>query len=359
MDLRTHHRLLAAAATLSVAFAPAAAEAATKTVTAGPPTKMKGAPEGADFNAFFPSKVTVAKGDSVSFEMRGFHTVTFSKSPPSLFTVNGKVTDQKDAAGNPFWFNGADRAVVNPDAGFPSGDGTVDGKGTENSGIPEGEKPKPYKLKFAKTGTYNYLCLVHPDMKGQVTVVKKGRKTPSKHHDAARVAKQVAKAIKTAKKLAAYEGPGGNNVKAGNDTKAVSMFRFFPGDTTVKAGETVRWTMTSGLNEIHTITFGPQDYLKTLGETFVAPDPASPQGGPPTLVVNPIVAYPSESPASGVPSYDGANHGNGFLNSGILDDDAKSPFAKQFEVKFTKAGTYGYLCIVHGPDMSGKVTVTQ
>ena len=357
--MRTHHRLLTAAAALAVAITPAA-EAATKNVSAGPPGKVAGLPEGADFNAFFPAKVKVAQGDSVSFALNGFHTVTFGKKLPGLFTVDGKVAGAKDAAGADFWFNGADRAVLNNAAAGPAGDGVVDGKAMENSGLPEGEgPPKPYKLRFKKTGTYNYVCLVHPDMKGQVTVVKKGRRTPSKQSDKARVAKQVARLLKTAKKLAAFDGPGGNNVRAGNDTKEVSLFRFFPEDVSVKVGETVKWTQTSGRNEIHTITFGPQDYLKTIGESFVAPDPASPPGGPPTLVVNPLVVYASEPPTAGVPSYDGTNHGNGFLNSGILDDDSASPFGKQFEVRFTKAGTWGYLCIVHGPDMSGKVTVTQ
>ena len=359
--MHTHHRLLVATASLVAAITPAAAHAATKTVSAGPPGKVSGMPDGADLNAFFPSKIKVAQGDKVSFSLNGFHTVTFGKKLPSLFKADGKVSGAKDAAGADFWFNGQDRPVLNNAAGGPSGDGVVDGKAIDNSGLPaDGDgPPPPYKTTFKKTGTYNYVCLVHPDMKGQVTVVKKGSKTPSKQSDKARVAKQIARLVKTAKKLAAYEGPGGSNVRAGNDTKEVSLFTFFPADVAVKVGESVRWTQTSGRNEIHTVTFGPMDYLKGLGETFVAPDPASPPDGPPTLVVNPLVAYPSESPVAGAPSYDGANHGNGFLNSGIMDDDSGSPFGKQFEVKFTKAGTYGYLCIVHGPDMSGKVTVTQ
>lgn len=349
---------LAIAAALTVILAPGVADAATKPVTVGTPAGVKGLPEGADFNAYFPSTIKVAKGDSVSFEFRGFHTVTFSKKPPSLFTVNGKVSGATDAAGNPFWFNGADRGVLNGAAAAPSGDGKITGKGSDSSGLPEGEKPKPFKVSFTKTGTFGYVCLVHPDMKGSVTVQKKSRrKVPSKQADAARVAKQVARFVKTAKKLAAFKGPGGTSVRAGNDTKDVSMFKFFPEDVTVPVGQSVRWQMTRGKNEIHTITFGPQDYLKPIGESFVAPDPASPPDGPPTLVVNPLASYPSDPPTSPV-SYDGANHGNGFLNSGILDDDSRSPFAKEFSATFTKPGTYGYLCLVHGPDMSGKVTVT-
>ena len=316
--MRSHHRLLTAAATLAVAVTPSAAHAATKNVSAGPPGKVAGVPEGADFNAFFPSKIKVAQGDSVSFAMNGFHTVTFGKKLPPLFKADGKVSGAKDAAGADFWFNGQDRPVLNNDAGGPSGDGVVDGKGIDNSGLPsEGDgPPPPYKATFKKPGTYNHVCLVHPDMKGQVTVVKKGKKTPSKQSDKARVAKQVARLVKTAKKLAAYKGPGGSNVRAGNDTKEVSLFRFFPADIAVKVGESVRWTQTSGRNEIHTVTFGPMDYLQGLGETFIAPDPASPPGGPPTLVINPIVAYPSESPVAGTPSYDGATTATGSSTRG-------------------------------------------
>ena len=349
---------LAAAAAFAVACTPAVADAASKTVIAGPPGKIAGLPKGADFNAFFPSSIKIVKGDTVNFEFRGFHTVTFAKgTPPSLFGINGKVAGQNDAAGNPFWFNGADRAILDSTAAGPIGDGKVDKKATDSSGLPLDEKTPPYKASFAKTGSFTYVCLVHPDMKGKVTVLNKGRRSPSKRSDAARVAKQVAKLVKTAKKLNAYKGPGGTNVRAGNDTKNVSMFKYFPADLTVKAGQTVTWHMTKGKNEIHTITFGPEDYLKPIGDTFIAPDPASPPNGPPTLVVNPLATYPSDPP-TGVPAYDGANHGNGFLNSGIIDDDSRTPFGKQYQATFTKAGTFGYICLVHGKDMGGKVTVT-
>jgi plastocyanin len=360
--LLKHRRPLAViAAALAVALVPAAAEAATKTVFAGPPGKVKGLPKAADFNAFFPKKIKVVQGDTISFEFHGFHTFTFPKGkPPFLFAASGTVADQKDATGNPFWFNGQARAIIDPTAAGPIGDGKISNKATDSSGLPGGDDntpPPPYKASFAKPGTYKYQCLVHPAMKGQVTVLKKGKKAPSKKSDQARVAKQVASLLKTAKRLDAFKGPGGSNVRAGNDTKDVSFFKYFSNDITVKAGTTVRWQQTAGVNEIHTITFGPEDYLKPIGQTFIAPDSSAPQNGPPTLVINPLAAYPSDPPTA-VPAYDGTNHGNGFLNSGIIDDDSKTPFPRTFAASFTKPGTYVYICLVHGPDMNGKVNVT-
>lgn len=351
---------LAAMAACAAALAPAAADAATKKVFAGPPKKISSLPEGSDLNDFFPRKVTVARGDSVEFHIRGFHTATFAKrKAPSLFTTDGKpVTGQSDAAGSPFWFNGQDRLIFNPRAAFPQGDGKVTGRGFDGSGLPDegGEgPPPPYELRFSKTGTFKYVCAVHPGMKGQVKVRPKGKSVPSANRDRAAVATQIAKLVSTAKKLAAFDGPEGSNVRAGNDTRRVSVFKFFPADVTVKAGETVRWQMPGSTSEVHTVTFGPQDYIGSLFDTFIVPEES--EGGPPTLVFNPIIGFPSDLPPS-TPAYDGANHGNGFLNSGVFDAEDASPLPGQFAATFTKPGTYGYICLIHGPDMSGKVTVT-
>lgn len=50
--------------------------------------------------------------------------------------------------------------------------GTYDGTGFRNSGIVLSFPPQlyQYKLTFSKPGTYEYFCLVHPEMQGTVTV---------------------------------------------------------------------------------------------------------------------------------------------------------------------------------------------
>lgn len=112
--------------------------------------------------------------------------------------------------------------------------------------------------------------------------------------------------------------------------------------------------------EDHTFTFGPINgkdaYVDQIAASFVMP--AAGAAGPPTLVVDPRAGYPSENPALGLPSYDGMNHGNGYFNSGILDRGRDTPPPSAVRVKFTKAGTYQYLCLIH-PFMRGQVTVSD
>ena len=360
--LRRSHRALAAAVSLAaVAALPAgAAQAATKSVFGGPARPPKTVPKMTDITEFFPKKVKIHKGDNVEFNFRGFHTFTFlgkAKFPAFFIPTGSKVADAKDAAGNPFWFNGQDRLKVNPDVAFPIGDKVVDNRAMESSGMPQDDDPQPYRLKFPKTGTFNYVCLIHPKMKGQVTVVNKRKRIPSRRSDEARAAKQLAAAVNEAKRLVKPKNPGGANVLAGNSSKDVEVLHFFPKDLTVKAGQTVQWRAPHP-HDFHTVTFGPPEYLQPIGQSFIAPDTTAPQGGPPTLLANPLVVYPSDPPTA-TPTYDGSNHGNGFLNSGIFEGDPDFPLPDTSRITFSKPGTYNYLCLVHGPDMSGKVTVTQ
>jgi plastocyanin len=141
-------------------------------------------------------------------------------------------------------------------------------------------------------------------------------------------------------------------VLAGNDGNgATAWLRFFPKSLSVKSGTTVEFKLSSK-REVHTITFGPAAYTGEIEKTFTAPvaNPA----GPPTLVVNPLGAYPSDVPS--LPPYTGANHGNGFEGSGILA--AGPPLPSAVKITFTKPGVYSYECVVH-PGMDGKITVTK
>ena len=69
-------------------------------------------------NAFFPSKLKVNVGDSVTFVPAGFHTVNFPKKGdgplPLIIPTGQKVAGANDAAGAAFWFNGQDALSLNP-----------------------------------------------------------------------------------------------------------------------------------------------------------------------------------------------------------------------------------------------------
>lgn len=127
---------------------------------------------------------------------------------------------------------------------------------------------------------------------------------------------------------------GAENARAG-----IAIESFFPSTLRIHVGDSVIWSVRS--HEIHTVTF--------LG-TEAMPDlliPA-PQGAASPLMFNPKVAFPAV-PAND--SYDGT----GYVNSGLLSLDPGQ--TRYFRLTFTKAGTYTYVCVVHGMMMSGKVEV--
>ena len=347
--------LPAAAAAFLAAASPAGA--VTKRATAG--ATARNAPRQFDANAFFPRRITVHTGDRVRWAFDGFHTVTFparGQTPPAFVVpdMQRPVQGLTDAAGAPFWFNGQPTLIANPMAAAPVGPRTYDGSTYVNSGVPTGNRPKPYTLRFTKTGVFTYYCLVHPGMKATVAVVPRRRPVPNRRADAAAARLQLSRLVTQARRAAAHPAPSGATVQVGRSATGFSLQAFFPATLTVRTGQTVTFTMArQPREEIHTVTFGPAAMLSQLEQTFLAPLPGT---TPPVIGVNPQGVYPSDPPTT-PPSYDGANHGNGFLNLGVLDNDRASPQPVSATLTFTKAGTYSYECLIH-PRMDGRVVVT-
>jgi plastocyanin len=324
-------------------------------VSAGPPKPAKLAQ--LDFNGFFPAASRIHVGDSVSFAINGFHTVTFLAKgqalPPLIILSPGMpLSGRLDASGAPFWFNGQPSQIINPVAAAPSGGKTYAGKGFLNSGLPAGEgPPKPFVVKFRKAGSFTFFCIVHPGMKGVVKVVPKSRPAPSVKADLAAAKLQQQSATVQAKRLREVKPPAAT-VLAGNDAGTVTWLRFFPQNLKVKAGTTVEFKIASK-REVHTVTFGPSAYTSAIEKSFISPVGGG--GGPPTLLVNPLGGYPSDPPP--LPPYTGANHGNGFEGSGVISNEG-GPLPSSVKINFTKPGVYGFECVIH-PGMDGKVTVTK
>jgi plastocyanin len=347
------------AAIAATAVVPAAAQGATRTVVAGPPGKVAGTPPDGDTNAYYRKTVTVHVGDKVKWKINGFHTITVpakGKKPPAFISpdpAGPKVSGVNDAAGTPFWFNGQTRLVLDALGAFPVKGKTYNGKKLVSSGVflGNGAAP-PYTLKFTKKGRYAYYCTIHVGMKATVKVVAKGKAIPSVKANKKAAKKEYAKVAKRQIKDAKFAGPPGNAVLLGNDTVESSIFRFFPASKSVPVGTTVTFSMPAKTTEIHTVSFGPADYLQATADAFVAPDPANPTG-PPT-VFSPLIAFPSDVPT--LPAYDGTSHGNGFLNTGVLDRDAATPSPPSSQVTFSKAGTFNYICLIH-PFMKGSIVV--
>jgi plastocyanin len=357
--LRAAIRVLVAASTAGLALAvPVAAQANTKTVDMGTPLSAQKSFQkvGSDANDFFPHAVSIHVGDKVTFAPVGFHTLNIpakGKGPFPLFMPNGKVAGANDAAGSAFWFNGQDALGFSPPmVKLAYGKSfTYTGATGVESGLPLAAKPKPITVTFKKAGTFTYFCDVHPGMTGQVKVLPKSKPVPSAKADAKTVKAQVARDLKLAKSLAKAT-PAANTVDVGNAGKyGVEYYGFLPGTLDVKAGTTVKFTMTSRSFEAHTATTGPgnpmtepSSYLGKLAGSMESPQP------------DPAVLYPSD-PFGTVGTLSPTSHGNGFWNSGAIDASSATPIPLSNSVTFTTAGTYQFYCLIH-PFMHGTVKVS-
>jgi len=108
-------------------------------------------------NTFFPEEVEVPVGGTVTWTIRGAHTLAFnapeSASPFYERAEDGSVRENQEGT---------------EERGDPSG---WDGTGFLNSGLLAGLlPPDEYSATFVNPGTYTYQCLVHFDMEGRVKV---------------------------------------------------------------------------------------------------------------------------------------------------------------------------------------------
>jgi plastocyanin len=338
---------------------PAVASARTKTVYAGGPTAFATKLQnkyGAGANAFLLQKVTINAGDTVVWNgarlADGFHDVDFPASggsdQPLLLPTGTTVSGVNDNNGNPFWFNGQPNVGFNPQVAAPSGGNTYDGTTRVVSGLPLGP-PADFKVKFTRPGTYKYFCDVHYGMSGEVVVRPAGKPVPS--------AKRDANALKAQEKRFAAEAKGLQHTHPGKDTVSLGasrgdgleVFKMFPATLKVKKDTVVTFMMSKQTRETHTATFGdtsPNGFVTTLAKTAFTSNP-----------IDPIGAYPSDVPMPIAVTSTSHGYTDGFSNSGALDRDADTPpVPPSAQLKFTQAGTFNYICLIH-PFMHGTVIV--
>jgi plastocyanin len=342
---------VAVAAAALAALTPAVAGAATRNAFAGGDEVVRNAPAQFSPNAFLRRTMTVHWGDTVRWRFRGFHTVTFparGEDPPAFIAPGPtRVSGVNDAAGQPFWFNGqVPNLVLNPEGATPSAGVNYDGTRLRNSGLPTGNNPRPYRLKFTRTGTFDYYCVVHPGMEGRVRVVSNSRRVPTEQQNSAAATRELNRLVAVARRTAREDSSSAATVEVGRAPRdrRFTLNAFFPAQMSVKVGVPVTFTM-SGQNpsEAHTVTFGPKAYTDSI-------EPLGPAG------INPLAAYASDPPPT-LPPLTPANHGNGFLNTGLLDNDSSTQQPNRAAVSFGAPGTYAYVCLLH-PGMTGTITAT-
>jgi plastocyanin len=259
--------------------------------------------------AFLPSDITVNAGDTINWEANAaeIHTVSFLA---------------KDQPLRPFDpFDPKQLGLVGTDS--------YDGTSYYNSGlmsnveVPGFTVVESYKLTFPKEGDFTYYCLVHGmAMKGTVHVQAEGSDYPYTQRDYDRSSYDQERSIlhdgyRLNDSLA--EQANDHLVLAGGDDGVAMVMRFVQETVTVHVGDKVVFSNT-GMDAPHTVTFGAEP-----ANVFV-------------------------------PSGDPTQFSGGDLNSGIIPANAGP--ASSFEVTFTKAGTFKYICALHDyMGMVGKVRV--
>ncbi len=124
---------------------------------------------------------------------------------------------------------------------------------------------------------------------------------------------------------------------------------FFPRQVYINAGDTVNWQSNS--IEIHTVTFPPD---VAAGGTGGPPGLTTELGKTPPL--NP--ADPLEMTAQAPTGSNGVYDGKNYFNSGVMATSPGTFHAVQdFKLTFPTAGTYTYLCLVHGATEVDQVIV--
>jgi plastocyanin len=348
-------------ALMAVLALPASASAARYTVFAGNPGKTpSSAPASTSLNRFFPDRLRIRQGDRVTYVNGTFHTVSIlaagaSRPPLAVPQPGATYSGINDPTGKPFFFNGMQKFIYNPAVFLPVGSTTVNNRKTHSSGAfgPTGSAPARYTLRFTRPGTYRVLCLLHPGMKQTVRVLRRGaRETQARVRSA--ITRQASRGYRDATAAAAQQPPAGT-VWAGHERRNAALLAFLPNKLTVSAGTTVTFVNNSP-SEVHNMVFGPMAFVEQFEKTtdLLPMSPTSPNQ------VTPGYIYGSEPATNGALTYTGANYGNGFMWTPLMDDQPGNPpngLPGTQRITFTTPGTYHYFCGIHGPDMSGDIIV--
>jgi plastocyanin len=277
---------------------------------------------------YMPVKATVSVGQKVIWswaDTREPHSVTFF--PPG------------QSAPPP----GSDPALFAPTP--PTG--AYDGSTMVNSGLlPLGPQAvPPFEMTFSKTGTYSYVCVIHPQMVGSITV-------------AAGDAGETAAAVATR-----GEGEKGQWLAEGNE--AFGKYQAAAPVKTKNRDGTTTWKLEMGTSTAHTdiLAFAPIPAEVKKGDkvTFVnnsgAPHTASFFNQHPPILnpEDPAVGKPAPGPSPQKLNM------KDMFNTGVLPPNAPPAAgppeaARSFTFSVPTAGSYQYICIYHAPSgMAGEI----
>lgn len=290
-------------------------------------------------NDFFPDAISVHQGDTIHFSVPYVEPHTVTWVPAGMATPQFTIPEP---AGPP-------HLEINPLANDPTSSGmgavTFDSNQYFNSGLLS--QGNTVDLTFPKQGTFKFICLVHPGMAVTVSVVGAATTVQTQAQlDAAGKADSdqvIANGVSAASQIKSTKQqlPDGSynwRVQPGGHAGEADILEFNSPNVTINPGDTVTWT--NPTNTPHTVTFAAGSPLPDLVQPVPQPS------GPPILELALKAILPS-----GGPTFDGT----AFTNSGIIDT-VDSP-TNSYSLKFTKPGTYAYVCLIH-EGMEGTITVT-
>jgi plastocyanin len=318
---------------VSTGVALAAPTAQTITIDAG------GGENGVSANDFFPDSVTIHFGDTIHFvnPFAEIHTVSFVPAGHTApdFIIPGP--------------SGPPQFLLNPEAvnpTSPASPASFDSSKYFNVGLLQ--KDQTADVIFKSAGTFKAICLVHGSgMELTVNVVAATAPADSQSTVDARATAERNALLQKGEQLAQQttltsealpDGSTNWHVTVGGMVDEADLSQFLPSAINIQVGDTVTWTNSTPTP--HTVTF-----LGGSAEPqLFNPQPQS--AGAPLLYLNPQAVIPA-----------GGNvyNGTGYLNSGFIGQGFPT---QTFSVKFTQAGSFAYLCLLHGDEgMKGTVNV--
>ncbi len=306
-------------------------------------------------DAFLPNEIWIYAGDSITFKFspkNEIHTVTLLEAGQARPLFSGPPAPPPPVGCNTIGSEGATQ----------SSGSSYDGVGVSpdlacvNSGpMANGAT---YTVKFPTPGNYKLTCLVHPDMFGVIHVLQNTDSTAPfyaaslpyqqfdyDHQAADEMGDLLADGGHAQEEMRDFP-PSENVVLMTGDMVAtaggrqyLAIVRFLPGTIRIHAGETVEW-INADPTEPHTVTFGDEP-ANPMALVTATPGPDG--------ALQATISSPTDSVSSG------------FLQAAPQDRPflpQSAPGITRLRVKFTKAGTYHYICALHDVDgMVGTVIV--
>lgn len=321
----------------------------------------------AAINAFFPQRLRIRAGDTVTWKMNTEgdpHSVVFTDQPP----LDDVIPVPREGGRGDLVFRGGGPgpSMLNPKVLYPTREEGARpevwrGSGYVTSGImfPELQQPPDiplidsYSLRFDRPGEYPYVCGMHDFHKGVIVVEEATAKDVPEQDEIDRVAlKEIEPleiitnslhVIQSSDRVLDKElGPNGTNihlVAAGMGPPDAELTEFFPGNLSIKKGDTVVWFS----SRWHSIVFNPGGPFPPMYT------PETDDTGNVEMIINPVVTLPIKA---GQPF-----KGEGVYSSGLMGYGSR-PGGVGYSLTFEVEGLFRYLCPVH-PGMAGTITVTD